>query len=244
LQGTNCTPASFCSSDWSDRIVVSNVTGTHTDSGAIQPGQPLYVDWAITNSGSAPTQSRIQTDLYVDGVVRQSWSNDPPLNPNAYSGYQDYAIGSLSAGTHTVRITTDSTNAVAESSEIDNEYTKTVFVGSGTACTVGPTTLCLLAGRFRVEVNWRVPSQGTSGAGRAVGMTSDTGHFWFFSASNVELVIKVLDGRAFNNKYWVFFGALSDVEYTITVTDTSTGAVRTYFNPAGRLASIADTSAF
>jgi hypothetical protein len=56
--------------------------------------------------------------------------------------------------------------------------------------------------------------------------------------------VKVVDGRAFNGRYWVFYGALSDVEYTITVTDTLTGAVKTYFNPRGNLASVADTAAF
>ncbi len=113
-----------------------------------------------------------------------------------------------------------------------------------TGCSITNSSLCLLSNRFRVEVNWRVPSQGTSGFGHAVTMTSDTGHFWFFSSTNVELVVKVLDGRPVNGRYWVFFGALSDVEYTITVTDTATGAVKTYTNPQGRLASVADTSAF
>ncbi len=89
-----------------------------------------------------------------------------------------------------------------------------------------------------------MPSQGTSGVGRAVQLTADTGYFWFFSANNVELVIKVVDGRAFNNFFWVFYGALSDVAYTITVTDTETGRVRTYTNPQGRLASVADVAAF
>ncbi|HYL04796.1 MAG TPA: hypothetical protein VE075_02085 [Thermoanaerobaculia bacterium] len=54
----------------------------------------------------------------------------------------------------------------------------------------------------------------------------------------------VATARAVNGKFWVFFGALSDVEYTLTVTDTATGVVKTYHNPAGRLASVADTSAF
>jgi len=53
-----------------------------------------------------------------------------------------------------------------------------------------------------------------------------------------------VDGRAFNNHYWVFYGALSDVAYTITVTDTQTGAVKTYENPSGHLASNADITAF
>ena len=72
----------------------------------------------------------------------------------------------------------------------------------------------------------------------------DTGYFWFFDSANVELVIKVLDGRGINGHYWVFYGALSNVGYTVTVTDTQTGTVRSYENPSGTLASSADTSAF
>ncbi|MEO8432675.1 MAG: hypothetical protein ABI592_14275 [Acidobacteriota bacterium] len=112
------------------------------------------------------------------------------------------------------------------------------------ACVANGTTLCLNATRFKVQATWRVPAQGTSGVGNGIALTGDTGEFWFFSANNIELVIKVVDGRAFNDKFWVFYGALSDVEYTITVTDTTNGAVKTYTNPSGNLASVADVTAF
>src|SRR6185436_1262182 len=85
---------------------------------------------------------------------------------------------------------------------------------------------------------------GNGGIGHAAPLTADTGTFWFFSSSNVEVVLKVLDGRGVNDHQWVFYGALSSVEYTLTVTDTQTGAVKRYVNPAGTLASVADTSAF
>jgi hypothetical protein len=111
-------------------------------------------------------------------------------------------------------------------------------------CASSPTTLCLNLHRFRVEVSWRAANLGTSGVGQAVPLTSDTGHFWFFSENNIELIVKVVDGRSFNGHFWVFYGALSDVEYTITVTDTETGLGNSYFNPQGQLASVADTSAF
>ncbi|MES1244645.1 MAG: ELWxxDGT repeat protein [Acidobacteriota bacterium] len=111
------------------------------------------------------------------------------------------------------------------------------------ACAPSSTRLCLNQGRFAVEVVWK-DFQGKTGVGKAVGMTGDTGYFWFFDESNVELVLKVLDGRPVNGHHWVFYGALSSVEYTITVTDTQTGEVNTYRNPSGRLASVADTGAF
>lgn len=82
------------------------------------------------------------------------------------------------------------------------------------------------------------------GPARAVALSGDTGYFWFFSDNNIELVVKALDGRPVNGKFWVFYGALSNVEYSIVVTDTTTGLSRSYFNPQGRLASVADVSAF
>ncbi|HLN92935.1 MAG TPA: PKD domain-containing protein [Thermoanaerobaculia bacterium] len=114
-----------------------------------------------------------------------------------------------------------------------------------TPCSPGPTTLCLNGGRFQVQAIFSAPSLGISNApAQAVALTSDTGYLWFFSSNNVEVVLKVVDGRAFNGFYWVFYGALSDVKYTINVTDTGTGAVKTYSNDAGTLASVADTAAF
>jgi ELWxxDGT repeat protein len=110
-------------------------------------------------------------------------------------------------------------------------------------CVASATRLCLNGGRFAVEVAWKDFS-GHTGTGKAVGLTGDTGYFWFFDDDNVELVLKVLDGRPVNDKFWVFYGALSNVEYTITVTDTETGVVKTYRNPSGRLASVGDTGAF
>jgi len=112
-------------------------------------------------------------------------------------------------------------------------------------CTPNATTLCLNNSRFRLSVAWKNPYDGgTTGVGTAVPLTSDSGYFWFFASSNIELVIKVLDGRAVNGKFWVLYGALSDVEYTITITDTQNGNVKTYFNPGRNLASVADVSAF
>ena len=111
------------------------------------------------------------------------------------------------------------------------------------ACAPTSARLCLNGGRFAVEAKWR-DFQGRTGMGTAVPLTGDTGYFWFFKASNVEVVLKVLDGRPVNGKFWVFYGALSNVEYTLTVTDTATGKRREYKNPRGRFGSVGDTGAF
>lgn len=110
------------------------------------------------------------------------------------------------------------------------------------ACTPGSAVLCLGGSRFRVELSWK--NGGQTLTAQAVPLSGDTGFFYFTSPGNVEVIIKVLDARGFNNSFWVFYGALSNLEYTLTVTDTQTGRVKTYHNPNGTFASQGDTSAF
>lgn len=121
-------------------------------------------------------------------------------------------------------------------------YTLTL-ADSGASTCGDSRTLCLSNSIYAVSVQWAT-TDGRTGSGTAVTLTSDTGYFWFFSSANVELVVKVLDGTGINGKHWVFYGALSNVSYTITVTNRLTGATRTYTNAQGNLASVADTGAF
>jgi hypothetical protein len=111
-------------------------------------------------------------------------------------------------------------------------------------CVVDATTACLSAGRFSVRTTWRT-ADGRSGDGQALGLTADTAYFWFFSPTNIELVIKVLDACSFSERYWAFGGGLTDVRVVITVTDSHTGVVRVYNNPLGSsFQPLLDTNAF
>lgn len=105
-----------------------------------------------------------------------------------------------------------------------------------------PGDLCL-AGRFAVNVSWR-DFESKTGTGQPIPLTRDTGAFWFFDEDNIELVLKVLDGTGVNGNFWVFYGALSNVAFDVTVTDELTGQVVTYENPSGTFASVGDDQAF
>lgn len=112
------------------------------------------------------------------------------------------------------------------------------------ACHETATSTCLNDGRFQVEVEW-ADFRGNTGPGRVTPLrTDDTGSFYFFGPNNVELMVKALDGRRDNGHFWVFYGALTNVEFELTVTDSETGKVKSYTNPSGRFASVGDTSAF
>ncbi|HEV3076086.1 MAG TPA: hypothetical protein VHB47_16825 [Thermoanaerobaculia bacterium] len=112
-------------------------------------------------------------------------------------------------------------------------------------CVPGPTALCLGGGggRFKVEAAWATGQ--ASGAGQSVSLTPDTGAFSFFAASNLELLVKVLDGCALNANHWVFAGGLTDVQVTLRVTDSQSGNVEIYTNPGGiPFPPLQDTGAF
>lgn len=115
-----------------------------------------------------------------------------------------------------------------------------------TTCTPDANTLCLNNNRFEVRVQW-TDFQGNSGLGNVVtGVPStDSGLMWFFNSNNWEMLLKVLNGCGVNGNYWFFSAASTNVQYTITVTDTQSGMTQTYSNPLGTSApAITDTAAF
>jgi arylsulfatase A-like enzyme len=96
--------------------------------------------------------------------------------------------------------------------------------------------------RFRFVLDWT--SGQSSGTGGALEHTPDSGFFYTRSETKLEMLVKVIDGRALNGHFWVFYGAATDVAFELTVEDTQTGAERTYTKVKGRFGSHSDTRAF
>ena len=78
-------------------------------------------------------------------------------------------------------------------------------------------------------------SGGLQGNGNAVSLIPQGinrgGLFWFFSADNPELLVKVLDGCAATEFLWVFISAGTNVGVNLFIADTDTGAVAFFHNP-------------
>lgn len=124
-----------------------------------------------------------------------------------------------------------------------NETTATTEPATAT-CVPSATAMCLNNGRFRVEAAFQAPT-GQSGQAQAVKLTDDSGYLWFFSPSNIELIVKVLNGCGVNNRYWVFAGGLTNVQVLLIVTDTENGIQKRYTNPQGTAyLPLQDTNAF
>jgi len=114
---------------WSDKIVVSKTTGTHTDDAAFTTADFLYVDWAVINSGAVGVSSSFNVTLYVDGAWNANWGvAGGTLDPGHYASAEDHWVGPLTAGTHTLTVVADPDHWIPESDESDNQYTKTITV--------------------------------------------------------------------------------------------------------------------
>jgi hypothetical protein len=112
------------------------------------------------------------------------------------------------------------------------------------ACTPNATTLCLNNGRFKVEAQFETGAQPLAAA-QVIRLTDDSGYMWFFSSTNVEVVVKVLDACSFNQRFWVYAAGLTDQRVELTVTDTLTDTHKTYSNPLGRtFVTVTDSNAF
>lgn len=130
--------------NWSDRIVVSNVKDTHSDSSTLRDTDDLFVDFAVVNAGAGSVTESFSVELIVDGRPARTFeserSADSPLMSNYLTSWSDYWIGRLSAGTHTLKIVVDSEDSVSESNEGDNEYSRTITVRQSSASGCFPLT--------------------------------------------------------------------------------------------------------
>jgi PKD repeat protein len=140
-------------------------------------------------------------------------------------------------------------------------YAVSLTVGGASGQTVASTsvvvsqedTLRLISShRFDVTLEARDPETGNTGVGKAIPQSDAFGYFTIPTLVPTpgplvpEVFVKILDATAIGQDYWVFWGGLTKLEYTLRVTQTSTGRTKQYHNPVtGSPACLgADTSGF
>jgi hypothetical protein len=105
----------------------------------------------------------------------------------------------------------------------------------GCARMPGPCVLPPPLGRF--EVLGELNGVEVSGVERGAGM-------FFFHSDNTELVVKVLNACAFNDRFWVFAAGLTQQSYTFTINDVGSRPPKTFTFTGSPAQPITDTSAF
>ena len=133
------------------------------------------------------------------------------------------------------------------------DYTLTLTCDNNTgACSTTATTACLLDGRFRVSIAYvnqfaNPPAPGTFLGAKLISgsQNPDVATFGISSAQAIEVVVRIQDARPFGlNRFDVYYGGLTDLEYTVSITDTQKGTSKTYRNPPGTVGGSVDRTTF
>jgi PKD repeat protein len=237
--------------DWANAVMHSVISADKPDTPQtddVQAVQYYYGTAAVgapplanfTYSPSTPTVNApiTFTDTSTGAPTGWNWDFGDPSPGTTAATTQSATHVFSQARTYTVTLTAGSLNG-------SNSITKQVTIAPGvSSCIAGLNTLCLNDNRFQTTIVWTRPD-GSTGPGTAVPLTSDSGYFWFFDASNIEAVVKVLNGCAIDANYWVFTAGLTNVAVTLTVLDTQNGTVRQYTNSQGAaFEPTQDTNAF
>jgi hypothetical protein len=84
----------------------------------------------------------------------------------------------------------------------------------------------------------------------AVTLGKESGYFWSFGSTNVELTVKLLDGGLVNDQFWLFLAPMSSLGLEVTVYDRRNGCTlpacpqRTYTLAPGQPDTLFDVNAF
>ena len=115
---------------WSDRMVLSTVQGTTTDSTSFTTPDNVFLDFSILNQGATQTANPFYVQVKIDDGVKTTIRVDPPFAAGAVLHFLDEPLGKLTAGPHLITIHLDTTDAIQESDESfnNNYYEKAVFV--------------------------------------------------------------------------------------------------------------------
>lgn len=215
--------------------------------------------WPAMTNGERAASARDNGDLHWTGTFVQTASSSLSAGRHPSGHVRMYAPSTFQPGssvTHwdTVLVPDEimEPNATATPADlITTQFLKDVgWTLQTSACVPDASTACLQSGRFEVKVDWQTTS--TNGTGQVMSFggqraeNSESVFWWFFSPTNFEMGVKVLNACVPPfSKYWVFISGLTDQGWTVNVRDTQTGIIRTYSNAVGHLSStFADTNAF
>lgn len=166
-------------------------------------------------------------------IVLQVFSNHNCSPPVPVDFTEEFFLGPLPAGTWTVAAILDEQAPLEKTFEVDPASQE----------------LYLHNGEFRVQVEWSTPDGALRGNGYAVPLSTESGTFWFFQGSNPEILVKILDGRAINGRWWVFISSNTSLEFKVYVgqrgpSNPPVYQEKVYVSPAGANKNFIDTTSF
>lgn len=192
-------------------------------------------------------------ELFVYSYVGNFNSIDVSYPSHHYiNGFSHATAHHTFATAGTYKLEVESLNTGSFSLPWTGNYTVTVTTSkpsSGGSCTSDATTACLNSNRFRVSTTYFNPIAGTNGTFKATkqdpfAVSPDVALFGFDDAKAIELVVRIVDARPFDNHFHVYYGGLTDFPFVVTVTDTLKGITKQYQFTGGTPAGGVDRATF
>lgn len=174
----------------------------------VLPAHPAVlepVEFLVTGTSSLCWPALLLLDApQVAGEVVTLAAHTPPgpLPPGCSPGWPlRFEVSGLPAGSYS------------------GEFRLDEALRGATAFAVSPPegVLELQGSVFLVTLVLHDPRTGLDRPASAVQLSADSGFFWFFEPGNVEVTVKILDGRAINGRYWLFAASMTDVGFTLHV---------------------------
>jgi hypothetical protein len=107
---------------------------------------------------------------------------------------------------------------------------------------VGADEVDLLGGRFGARAAWR-DERGGSHPAATTSLSDQVGSFSRTDGDPPELLIKALDARTLDGRFWIFGAGLTRAATSLTLIDRESGLASDFVHPAGPPASFGDFTA-
>ncbi|HLX06983.1 MAG TPA: hypothetical protein VKY89_03875 [Thermoanaerobaculia bacterium] len=193
-------------------------------------GEPFLVEADLVVPGGTAAGT-VDLDGQQDIILEITTIITSPEPPGSLQHFE-WSVPAVAAGAYTLEISSPFVGLVRQ----------------GIAVRPRTAQLGLVGKRFQVAV-----ADQQAGASPAAVLLSDAGgYFTLFDPGNVELTVKLVDGRPVNGQWWVFIASMTNTGFTVSVTDTqggtcipfSTCPTRTYTNPPDTNQNFIDVAAF
>src|SRR5579864_9382106 len=186
-------------------------------------------------SPSTPNPARGSMVVFTDtsGGAPTTWAWD--FGDGGLSTQQNPTHVYRSEGAFTVKLTASNTSG------------SSVAVQAMTVTGSGVLRLNA-AHSFDVTLTATDQRTGANGAGLVIGQNDVYGYFSLptlsGNAGNPEVIVKMVDASGIGLNYWVFYGTMTDLQYTLSVKENATGVVKTYSQNPNAPSGQFDTSGF
>jgi PKD repeat protein len=204
---------------------------------ALTPAAIAVVALFLLAAGSQDATAK--EDLAAPPAFSMATANPAAKAPVQFTArpVSDAAAWRWDFGDGTTSASQDPVHAYASAGQFPVTLTVTTPRGSATfhqtvEVTESETLRILSAHPFEVTVSATDPRTGNTALGQVLLQTDIYGIFSVpditGNAGNPEIIVKMVDASGIGQSYWVFYGALTDLKYTLSVREVATGITKTY----------------